>query len=110
MHKKKSLRFYTSMHSGELELTKLTCTWLEDNRISHQGDLTTMLPHHVRLIPYSIFLYERFFVISPEKIVRGCSFVRLCLLIVPGGRREDTRDHGMPLLSRRSLRVKVLAS
>ena len=29
---------YTSMHSGGLELTKLTCTRLEDNLIRHRGD------------------------------------------------------------------------
>ena len=38
VHKKKSLRIYTSMHSGGLELTKLTYTRLEDNLIPHRGD------------------------------------------------------------------------
>ena len=38
MHKKKSPRIYTSMHSGGFELTKLTYTRLEDNLIRHPGD------------------------------------------------------------------------
>ena len=39
VHKKKSLRIYTSMHSGGLELTKLAYyTRLEDNPIRHRGD------------------------------------------------------------------------
>ena len=33
MHKKKSLRIYTSTHSGGLELTKLTYSRHEDNLI-----------------------------------------------------------------------------
>ena len=38
VHKKKSLRICTSMHSARLELTKLTYTSLEDNLIRHRGD------------------------------------------------------------------------
>ena len=39
VHKKKSQRIDTSMHSaGVLELTKLTYTRLEDNLIRHRGD------------------------------------------------------------------------
>ena len=38
VHKKKSQRIYTSMHSAGLELTKLTYTRLEDNLICHRGD------------------------------------------------------------------------
>ena len=39
LSKKKSLRIYTSMHSGGLELTKITYyTRLEDNLIHHRGD------------------------------------------------------------------------
>ena len=41
MHKKKSPRIYTSMHSGRFELTKLTYivyTRLEDNLIRDRGD------------------------------------------------------------------------
>ena len=37
VHKKKSLRVYTSMHSAGFELTKLTYTRLEDNLIRHVG-------------------------------------------------------------------------
>ena len=39
VHKKKSQRIYTSMHSAGLELTKLTYTRLEDNLIRHRGDI-----------------------------------------------------------------------
>ena len=38
VHKKKSPPMYTSMHSGGLELTKLTYTRLEDNLIRHRGN------------------------------------------------------------------------
>ena len=38
VHKKKSQRIYTSMHSAGLGLTKLTYTRLEDNLIRHRGD------------------------------------------------------------------------
>ena len=38
VHKKNSQRFYTSMQSAGLELTKLTYTRLEDNLIRHRGD------------------------------------------------------------------------
>ena len=41
VHKKKSQRIYTSMHSAGLELTKLTYTRLEDNLIRHRGDRST---------------------------------------------------------------------
>ena len=41
VHKKKSQRIYTSMHSAGLELTKLTYTRLEDNLIRHRGDRHT---------------------------------------------------------------------
>ena len=38
VHKKKSQRIYTSMHSAGLELTKLAYTRPEDNLIRHRGD------------------------------------------------------------------------
>ena len=38
VHKKKSPRIYTSMHSGGRELTKLTYTRLEDDLMRHRGD------------------------------------------------------------------------
>ena len=44
MHKKKSPRIYTSMHSERFELTKLTYTRLEDNLIRHRGDRLTLYP------------------------------------------------------------------
>ena len=44
VHKKKSPRIYTSMHSERFELTKLTYTRLEDNLIRHRGDRLTLYP------------------------------------------------------------------
>ena len=44
VRKKKSRRIYTSMHSGEFELTKLTDTKLEDNLIRHRGDRLALPP------------------------------------------------------------------
>ena len=44
VHNKKSLRIYSSMHPGGLELTKLTYTGLEDNLIRHRGDLFILIP------------------------------------------------------------------
>ena len=41
VHKKKSPRIHTSMHSGGFELTKLTHTRLEDNLMRHRGDRIT---------------------------------------------------------------------
>ena len=38
VHKKKSPRIYTSMHSRGFELTKLTCTRLEEYLTRHRGD------------------------------------------------------------------------
>ena len=38
VHKKKSPRIYTSMHSAGLELANLTYTRLEDDLIRHRGD------------------------------------------------------------------------
>ena len=38
VHKKKSQRICSSMHSAGLDLTKLTYTALEDNLIRHRGD------------------------------------------------------------------------
>ena len=45
VHKKKSPRIHTSMHSGGLEFKKLTYTRLEDNLTRHRGD---------RLIAYQV--------------------------------------------------------
>ena len=54
VHKKKSQRIYTSMHSAGLELTKLTYTKLEDNLIRHRGDrykdIGRRLPLHYCII------------------------------------------------------------
>ena len=43
VHKKKSQRIFTSMHSARLELTKLAYTRLEDNLIRHRGARLTGL-------------------------------------------------------------------
>ena len=45
VHKKKSRRIYTSMHSGGFAFTKLTYTRLEDNLIRHRGDRGDSVPH-----------------------------------------------------------------
>ena len=44
VHKKKSQRIYTSMHSAGLELTKLTYTRLEVNLMRHRGDRSSIAP------------------------------------------------------------------
>ena len=56
VHKRKSQRIYTSMHSAGLELTKLTYTRLEDNLIRHRGDVVCMEEYE-----YSIFSFFFFF-------------------------------------------------
>ena len=50
VHKKKSQRIYTSMHSAWLELTKLTFTRLEVNLIRHRGDRHRLLSYLVVLV------------------------------------------------------------
>ena len=47
VHKKKSQRIYTSIHSAGLELTKLTYTRLEDNLIRHRGDWLLLYLHGI---------------------------------------------------------------
>ena len=49
VHKEKSVRIYSSMHSGGLELTKLTCTRLEDNLMRRPGDRPLYL-HEVVIV------------------------------------------------------------
>ena len=44
VHKNKSLRMYTRMHSGGLKLTKLTHNRLEDNLIRHRGHGPSLPP------------------------------------------------------------------
>ena len=43
VHKKKSLRIYTSMQSGGFELMNRTYTGLEDNLIRHRGDRVILI-------------------------------------------------------------------
>ena len=57
VHKKKSRRIYTSMHSAGLELTKLTYTRLEDNLIRHRGD--RLLLHLAVIIQHLIHSASR---------------------------------------------------
>ena len=47
---KKSPRIYTSMHSGGLELAKLTYTRLEDNLVLHWGDRDVPHVEHIRYL------------------------------------------------------------
>ena len=54
VRKKKSPRIYTSMHPGRFELTKLTCTKLEDNLIRHRGDRDDVQPYQ-----YSVHINVR---------------------------------------------------
>ena len=63
VHKKKSARIYTSMHSAGLELTKLTLTRLEVNLIRHRGDrllyecpahMHTYKRHHPRMASFEL--------------------------------------------------------
>ena len=57
VHKKKSQRTYTSMHSVGLELTKLTYTRLEDNLIRHRGDrVVYILRYSIASVVYSIII------------------------------------------------------
>ena len=70
VHKKKSPRIYTSMHSAGLELTKLTYTRLEDNLIRHRGDQIYSSAVPVVKACWSTFMrankfYFNFFKISP---------------------------------------------
>ena len=59
VHKKKSRRTYTSMHSAGLELTKLSYTRLEDNLIRHRGDR-----HFTYQVPGTMVLYSCLFIFS----------------------------------------------
>ena len=57
-------RNYTSMHSGGLEIRKLTCTRLEDNLIRHRGD--------------------RSYICTPGGCVKPCTpYPNFCVLCTP---------------------------
>ena len=67
MHKKKSQRIYTSLHSAGLELTQLTCTRLEDNLIHHWGDRLFMYMVTLKYsIIYNYFKYTSKYNVSCE--------------------------------------------
>ena len=55
VHKKKSQRIYTSMHSAGLGHPKLTSTRLEDNLIRHRGDRIRAIYTPFRSVVYSYF-------------------------------------------------------
>ena len=59
VHKKKSPRIDTSMHSAGLELTQLTCTRLEDNLIRHRGDRHYTYVTHISTCPHTLFTQVR---------------------------------------------------
>ena len=59
LHKKMSLRMYASVHSGELVLTKLTYTRLEDNLIRHRGDSIRVCLYVILLFARSLFLHTK---------------------------------------------------
>ena len=64
VHKTKSLRIYTSMHSAGLELTKLAYTRLKDNLIRDRSDRLCMcIPYGILLVTFylfhSSFLFDR---------------------------------------------------
>ena len=52
VYKKKSPRFYTNIHSGRFELTKLTYARLADNLILHSGDWLYPIPGIILLITF----------------------------------------------------------
>ena len=74
VHKKKSPRIYTSMHSEGFELTKLTYTRLEDNLIRHWGDRT------LYQVP-GIYLYEVFDEPFRLKVENNWSFTSRLIVI-----------------------------
>ena len=91
VHKKKSPRIYTSIHSGGFELPKLTYTRLEDSLIRHWGDrlsyplLSLEWPHQrtkdkaLALSSMSEKVGTRCRSPSYERFLEGCSssFLRL---------------------------------
>ena len=63
VHKKKSQRIYTRMHSAGFELTKLTYnTRLEDNLIRHRGDFFVATP----------WIRDKFQNMTPPRCWREC--------------------------------------
>ena len=61
VRKKRSPRIYTSMHSGGIELTKLTYTRLDYNLIRHRGDRCDICVYHLWFVCFSpgVFLSSR---------------------------------------------------
>ena len=84
VHKKKSQRIYTSMHSAGLEPTKLTYTRLEDNLIRHRGD---------RLYIYSVVLHARAYLTFGE-MVNGRAALAGCRVTFGIIRATTQWEHG----------------
>ena len=83
VHKKKSPRIYTSMHSGGFELTKLTNTGLEDNLIRHRGDLIRRWPEACRpvrsqRVSCSRTVVDMFLLLVRSSCSRCSRYVMLC--------------------------------
>ena len=69
VHKKKSQRIYTSMHSAGLELTKPAYTRLEDNLIRHRGDRSyDIIRQNIRSHSWSVFLVLYCCIILPGMV------------------------------------------
>ena len=77
VHKKKSQRIYTSMHSAGLELTKLTYTRLEVNLIRHRGDRLSYMARPRRLDSHP-GIYSSFcsvFYLGSAEFACACTFL-----------------------------------
>ena len=67
VRKKKFPRFYTRMHSGRFELTKLTYTRLENNLIRHRGDRRCSCSYLYCLHEYKLYRCVRTSIIPPSR-------------------------------------------
>ena len=57
VHEKKSIRIYTNMHSGGLEVTQLTYDRHEDNLLRHRGDIPTAGLSHSQDRPHTVTVW-----------------------------------------------------
>ena len=99
VHTKKSLRIYKSMHSGGLELTKLTYTRLEDNNlIRHRGHrhiLSRVARRFVFCILYHAALSPALLSCPMVPRAQGACvvFVAAQTAVVIGRRQQEVRCH-----------------